>query len=80
MATPSPIIFRASITPKHNHLLVTVVTPLLPDPLYRSYPVEMGEVAAVERAVEHAAALLTVLLPAQSVRVTWQGVLEVLEL
>lgn len=75
MVKTATLIFRASITPKHNHLLVTVVSPLLPEPLYRSYPVEMGEAAAVERAVGHATALITALLPAQPVRVTWQGML-----
>lgn len=75
MAKPELLIFRASITPKRGRLLVKVVTPLLPKPLYRSYPPEIGEVAAVERAVGHAVALFTARVPAQPIRVTWQGVL-----
>ncbi|MBB5143929.1 hypothetical protein HNQ38_002029 [Desulfovibrio intestinalis] len=77
MSESETILFRASITPKRGRLLVKVVTPLLPKPLYRSYPPEIGEVAAIERAVGHAVALFTALAPAQPVRVTWQAVLGV---
>ena len=73
MAKPEPLIFRAYITPKQGHLLVTILSPALPKPLYRSYPTDIDEAAAVERAVARAAALLTV-GPGQPVRVTWQGV------
>lgn len=68
--------FRAYISPKRGRLLVTVLSPLLPSPLYRSYPADMGAGAAVERAVGHAAAIVTALLtePVQ-VRVTWQAML-----
>lgn len=75
MAKPEMLVFRAYITPKQGHLLVTILSPALLKPLYRSYPVKMGETAAIERAVAHAVALLTALVPAQPVRVTWQGVL-----
>lgn len=74
MAKPEMLVFRAYITPKQGHLLVTILSPALLKPLYRSYPVKMGETAAIERAVARAAALLTV-GPGQPVRVAWQGVL-----
>ena len=70
----SKLLFRAHITPKRGRLLVTVASPLMPKPLYRSYPGDMPQDAAVERAVGHAANRLTGGQPAQ-VRVTWQGVL-----
>lgn len=75
-STPPHIAFRAYISPKRGRLLVTVLSPLLSSPLYRSYPAGMGADAAVERAVGHAAAIVTALLPAPvQVRVTWQAVL-----
>lgn len=76
-STPPPIAFRAYLSQRPgNRLLVTVLSPLLASPLYRSYPEEMGADAAVERAVGHAAAIVTALLPAPvQVRVTWQAVL-----
>lgn len=70
----SKLLFRAHITPKRGRLLVTVVSPLMPAPLYRSYPGDMPQDAAVERAVGHAANQLTGGQPAAA-RVTWQGVL-----
>ena len=74
-STPPPIAFRAYISPKRNRLLVTVLSPLLASPLYRSYPADMGADAAVERAVGHAAAIVTALAGPTRVRVTWQAVL-----
>lgn len=69
--------FRAYLSPRPGgRFLVTVLSPLLSAPLYRSYPSDMGADAAVERAVGHAAAIVTALLPAPvQVRVTWQAVL-----
>lgn len=67
--------FRAYISPKRGRLLVTVLSPLLSSPLYRSYPADMGADAAVERAVGHAAAIVTALAGPTRVRVTWQAVL-----
>ncbi|MDY0204825.1 MAG: hypothetical protein RBR49_11985 [Desulfovibrio desulfuricans] len=52
---------------------MTILSPALLKPLYRSYPADIDEAAAVEMAVARAAALLTV-GPAQ-VRVAWQGLL-----
>ena len=80
MPEPAPTIsFRAYLSQRRNgRLLVTVLSPLLAAPLYRSYPADMGADAAVERAVGHAAAIVTALLPAPvQVRVTWQAVLGV---
>lgn len=58
MPTVSPITFRAYLSPRPGgRLLVTVLSPLLAAPLYRSYPADMGEAAAVARAVGHALAL-----------------------
>ena len=76
-STPPTVAFRAYLSPRPgNRLLVTVLSPLLASPLYRSYPEDMGADAAVERAVGHAAAIVTALLPAPvQVRVTWQAVL-----
>ena len=78
MPEPAPTLsFRAYLSQRPgNRLLVTVLSPLLASPLYRSYPADMGADAAVERAVGHAAAIVTALLaePVQ-VRVTWQAVL-----
>lgn len=77
MESSDPLIFRAYLSQRPgNRLLVTVLSPLLASPLYRSYPEAMGADAAVERAVGHAAAIVTALLPAPvQVRVTWQAVL-----
>ena len=76
-STPPPIAFRAYISPKRGRLLVTVLSPLLASPLYRSYPADMGADAAVERAVGHAAAIVAALAGPTRVRVTWQAVLGV---
>lgn len=73
MAKPEPLIFRAYITPKPGRLLVTILSSALPKPLYRSYPADIDEAAAVERAVARAAQLTAG--HGQPVRVTWQGVL-----
>ena len=70
----SKLLFRAHITPKRGRLLVTVVSPLMPTPLYRSYPADMPQDAAVERAVGHAANQLTDEQPVQ-VRAVWQALL-----
>ena len=70
----SKLLFRAHITPKRGRLLVTVVSPLMPTPLYRSYPGDMPQDAAVERAVGHAANQLTDEQPVQ-VRAVWQALL-----
>ena len=76
MESSDPLTFRAYISPRPgNRFLVTVMSPLLPAPLYRNYPADMGAAAAVERAVGHAVATATALLSGQRVRVTWQGVL-----
>ena len=76
MESSGTISFRAYLSQRRNgRLLVTVLSPLLASPLYRSYPADMGADAAVERAVAHAAAIVTALLSGQRVRVTWQGVL-----
>ena len=69
----SKLSFRAHITPKRGRLLVTVVSPLMTAPLYRSYPGDMPQDAAVERAVGHAAASLTgEQQRAVQIRTTWQ--------
>lgn len=48
-------LFRAYIRRKPSGLLlVTVLSTLLPRPLFRSYPLDIGEAAAVERSVGHA--------------------------
>ena len=70
----SKLLFRAHITPKRGRLLVTVVSPLMPTPLYRSYPGDMPQDAAVERAVGHAANQLTGGQPVQ-IRAVWQALL-----
>ena len=76
MESSAPLTFRAYISPRPgNRFLVTVMSPLLSAPLHRSYPEKIGADAAVERAVGHAAAIVTALLPGQRVRVTWQGIL-----
>lgn len=77
MESSGTISFRAYLSPRPgNRLLVTVLSPLLASPLYRIYPADMGADAAVERAVGHAAAIVTALLSETvQVRVTWQAVL-----
>ena len=48
-------LFRAYLSRKPSGLLlVTVLSTLLPRPLFRSYPLDIGEAAAVERSVGHA--------------------------
>lgn len=52
---PASVLFRAYIRRKPSGLLlVTVLSTLLPRPLFRMYPAELGEAAAVERSVGHA--------------------------
>ena len=52
---PASVLFRAYIRRKPSGLLlVTVLSTLLPRPLFRMYPAELGEAAAVERSVWHA--------------------------
>lgn len=76
MPKSDPLTFRAYLSQRRNgRLLVTVLSPLLSSPLYRSYPADMGADAAVERAVGHAAAIVTALAGPTQVRVTWQAVL-----
>lgn len=77
MESSDPLTFRAYISPRSgNRFLVTVISPLLAAPLYRSYPEAMGADAAVERAVGHAVAIVTAMQSAPvQVRVTWQAVL-----
>ena len=70
----SKLFFRAHITPKRGRLLITVVSPLMPAPIYRSYHGDMPQDAAVERAVGHAANQLTGGQPAQ-IRAVWQALL-----
>lgn len=49
------VLFRAYIRRKPSGLLlVTVLSAALPRPLFRMYPAELGEAAAVERSVGHA--------------------------
>ena len=48
-------LFRAYLRRKPSGiLLVTVLSSLLPRPVFRSYPLDIGEAAAVERSVGHA--------------------------
>ena len=48
-------LFRAYIRRKPSGLLlVTVISTMLPRPVFRSYPLDIGEAAAVERSVGHA--------------------------
>lgn len=77
MESSDPLTFRAYISPRPgNRFLVTFMSPLLPAPLHRNYPASMGADAAVERAVGHAAAIVTAMQSAPvQVRVTWQAVL-----
>ena len=77
MESSDPLTFCAYISPRpRNRFLVTVLSPLLAAPLYRSYPEAMGADAAVERAVGHAVAIVTAMQSAPvQVRVTWQSVL-----
>ena len=52
---PASVLFRAYIRRKPSGLLlVTVLSTLLPRPVFRSYPLDIGEAAAVERSVGHA--------------------------
>ena len=52
---PASVLFRAYLSRKPSGLLlVTVLSTLLPRPLFRMYPAELGEAAAVERSVGHA--------------------------
>ena len=47
--------FRAYLSRKPGGLLlVTVLSTLLPRPVFRSYPLDIGEAVAVERATSHA--------------------------
>ena len=60
-------LFRAYLRRKPSGLLlVTVLSTLLPRPLFRSYPLDIGEAAAVERSVGHA---LVVVLKSEHARV-----------
>ena len=57
---PASVLFRAYIRRKPSGLLlVTVLSTLLPRPLFRMYPAELGEAAAVERSVGHALEILS---------------------
>jgi hypothetical protein len=48
-------LFRAYLSRKPSGLLlVTVLSTLLPRPLFRMYPAELGEAVAVGRAIHHA--------------------------
>ena len=59
--------FRAYLSRKPGGLLlVTVLSTLLPRPVFRSYPLDIGEAAAVERSVGHA---LFVVLKSEHARV-----------
>ena len=59
--------FRAYLRRKSGGLLlVTVLSTLLPRPLFRMYPAELGEAVAVERATSHA---LVVVLKSEHARV-----------
>ncbi len=52
---PASVLFRAYIRRKPSGLLlVTVLSTLLPRPVFRSYPLDIGEAVAVERSVGHA--------------------------
>lgn len=49
------VLFRAYVRRKPSGLLlVTVLSAALPRPVFRSYPLDIGEAAAVERSVGHA--------------------------
>lgn len=64
MPTAAPITFRAYLSQRPgNRLLVTVLSPLLAAPLYRSYPANMGEASAVERSIRHALEALRTAFP-----------------
>ena len=57
-------LFRAYIRRKPSGLLlVTVLSTLLPRPLFRSYPLDIGEAAAVGKSVKHALEALGCALP-----------------
>ena len=56
---PASVLFRAYIRRKPSGLLlVTVQSTKLPRPVFRSYPLDIGEAAAVERSVGHALAVV----------------------
>ena len=62
---PVPL-FRAYLSRKPGGLLlVTVLSTLLPRPLFRSYPLDIGEAAAVERSVGHAMCALKKCAPSK---------------
>lgn len=62
---PVPL-FRAYLRRKPSGLLlVTVLSTLLPRPLFRSYPLDIGEAAAVERSVGHAMCALKKCAPSK---------------
>ncbi len=76
MESSGTISFRAYLSQRPGgRYLVTVMSPLLAEPLHRNYPADMGADAAVERAVGHAAAIVTALAGPTQVRVTWQALL-----
>lgn len=61
------VLFRAYLRRKPSGLLlVTVLSTLLPRPVFRTYPREIGEAVAVERATSHA---LVVVLKSEHARV-----------
>lgn len=65
---PASVLFRAYIRRKPSGLLlVTVLSTLLPRPLFRSYPLGIGEAAAVERSVGHALVVLKCVRPVHTV-------------
>lgn len=60
------VLFRAYIRRKPSGLLlVTVLSAALPRPLFRSYPLDIGEAAAVERSVGHAMCALKKCAPSK---------------
>lgn len=62
------VLFRAYLKRLPSGVFrVTVLSTLLPRPLFRSYPVELGEVTAVERSVRHALVVLKCARPVHGV-------------
>lgn len=60
------VLFRAYLSRKPSGLLlVTVLSTLLPRPVFRSYPLDIGEAAAVERSVGHAMCALKKCAPSK---------------
>ncbi|MPN37166.1 hypothetical protein SDC9_184682 [bioreactor metagenome] len=60
------VLFRAYLSRKPSGLLlVTVLSTLLPRPVFRSYPLDIGEAAAVERSVGHARCALKKCAPSK---------------